>query len=37
MITETFRKRIYFYDNTGIEWEMVEYLSDSPDEKYLYE
>ena len=37
MINETYRKRIYFFDRTGIEWEMVQYLSDAPDEKYLYE
>ena len=37
MIEETYRKRIYFYDHTGIEWEMIEYLSDLPDKKYLYE
>jgi len=37
MLADTYRKRIYFYDQAGFEWEMVEYLSDSFDEKYLYE
>jgi len=37
MINDTYRKRIYFYDRTGIEWEMIEYLSDDPDKKNLYE
>ncbi len=37
MIVETHRKRLYFYDQAGFEWEMVEYLSDSFDDKYLYE
>ena len=37
MVIESYRKRIYFYDDTGFEWEMVEYLSDSPADKYLYE
>lgn len=34
---EKFRKRIYYYDNEGFEWELVEYLSDDPSERYLYE
>ena len=34
---EKFRKRIYYLDNAGFEWELVEYLSDKPDEMYLYE
>jgi len=37
MMNDTYRKRIYFFDHTGLEWEMVEYLSDSPADKYLYE
>lgn len=37
MMKDTYRKRIYFYDKTGFEWEMVEYLSDSPEDKFLYE
>lgn len=37
MLNDTYRKRIYFFDHTGIEWEMVEYLSDSPEDRYLYE
>ena len=34
---EQHRKRVYFYDNGGFEWEFVEYLSEQADEKYLYE
>lgn len=37
MVVETYRKRIYFYDRSGFEWELVEYLSDAHAEKYLYE
>ena len=35
--TEKHRKRLYFFDNFGSEWELVEYSSDNPNEKYLYE
>ncbi|ELM6650732.1 TPA: VOC family protein [Vibrio parahaemolyticus] len=34
---ETFRKRAYFFDKAGFEWELTEFLSDVPDEMYLYE
>lgn len=34
---EKYRKRIYYYDNEGFEWELIEYLSDDPSERYLYE
>lgn len=34
---EKFRKRIYYYDNAGFEWELVEYLSENTEEKFLYE
>ncbi|MBT8232061.1 MAG: glyoxalase, partial [Saprospiraceae bacterium] len=34
---EKFRKRAYYYDHAGFEWELVEYLSDNADEKFLYE
>jgi len=37
MLVEKHRKRLYFYDKAGFEWEMVEYLSDSFEDKYLYE
>jgi len=37
MVTETHRKRIYFYDRSGFEWEMIEYSTRDPKEKYLYE
>ncbi|WP_461535690.1 VOC family protein [Spongorhabdus nitratireducens] len=34
---ETFRKRMYFYDAAGFEWELVEYFSDDPAKRYHYE
>ena len=34
---EQFRKRIYYYDNAGFEWELVEYLSEKSKDKFLYE
>jgi len=34
---ETYRKRAYYFDEAGFEWEFIEYLSDEPSEKYLYE
>lgn len=34
---EKHRKRAYYYDKAGFEWELVEYLSEKPAEKYLYE
>ena len=34
---EKFRKRIYYYDNAGFEWELVEYLSENTEDKFLYE
>ena len=34
---EQFRKRIYYYDNAGFEWELVEYLSENTEDKFLYE
>ena len=37
MIVDTHRKRIYFFDKTGVEWEMTEYTSDVFEERYLYE
>ncbi len=37
MLAEPHRKRLYFYDRAGFEWELVEYLSDNFDEKYHYE
>ena len=32
-----FRKRVYFYDPDGNDWEFVEYLSDDPAERNDYE
>lgn len=34
---EKYRKRAYYYDHAGFEWELVEYFSENPDEMYLYE
>jgi len=34
---EKHRKRAYYFDKAGFEWELVEYLSEKPSEKYLYE
>ena len=34
---EKHRKRAYYYDKAGFEWELVEYLSEKTNEKYLYE
>lgn len=34
---ERYRKRLYFYDRFGFEWELIEYLSERSEEKYLYE
>ncbi len=31
-----YRKRVYFYDGSGIEYEFVEYLSDNPAERNDY-
>lgn len=35
--TEMYRKRAYFFDAAGFEWELTEYLSDDFSEMYLYE
>jgi catechol 2,3-dioxygenase-like lactoylglutathione lyase family enzyme len=34
---ETFRKRIYYFDSAGFEWELVEYLSENMADRFLYE
>ena len=34
---EKFRKRIYYYDNAGFEWELVAYLSENLEDRFLYE
>jgi hypothetical protein len=31
-----YRKRAYYYDAAGFEWEIVEYLSDRPEERHSY-
>ncbi len=30
------RRRAYYYDAAGFEWELVEYLSDRPEERHAY-
>ena len=34
---EPYRKKAYYYDSAGFEWEFVHYLSDKPEERNLYE
>ena len=34
---ESHRKRAYYHDATGFEWELIEYLSDLPSERNLYQ
>ena len=34
---EKHRKRLYFFDRFGFEWELIEYFSTIPNEKFLYE
>lgn len=34
---EPYRKRAYYYDLAGFEWEIVQYLSNKPDERNYYE
>ena len=34
---EKYRRRRYFLDRFGFEWELVEYSSDVPDQKFAYE
>jgi len=36
-IHDTHRIRLYFYDDAGLEWELVEYSSSDPEKRYLYE
>ncbi|MDA9558197.1 glyoxalase [Vibrio sp.] len=35
--SEANRKRMYFYDSAGFEWEFVEYFTDELEERYIYE
>jgi catechol 2,3-dioxygenase-like lactoylglutathione lyase family enzyme len=32
-----FRRRAYYYDSAGFEWEFVEYLTERLEERYSYE
>lgn len=34
---EKYRRRVYYFDEADLEGELVEYLSEKPSEKYLYE
>ena len=34
---EKHRKRLYLFDNFGFEWELIEYTSQNPAEKFLHE
>ncbi len=34
---ESFRKRAYYFDQAGFEWELIEYASNDPEKKYRYE
>ncbi|MEZ5894321.1 MAG: VOC family protein [Parvularculaceae bacterium] len=35
--THPFRRNVYYIDADGLEWEFVEYFSDKPEEKNLYQ
>ncbi len=37
MQSEPFRKRVYFWDEAGFEWELVEYFTDDAAKRYIYE
>ena len=30
------RKRVYYYDAAGFEWELAEYLAETPEERNAY-
>jgi len=32
-----FRKRLYFFDRAGLEWELVQYLTDNMADRHSYE
>lgn len=34
---EISRKRVYFYDRAGFEWELVQYLTSNPLQRYRYD
>ncbi len=31
-----YRKRVYYFDNNGVEWEFIQYISEKPSEKNDY-
>ena len=35
--SNAFRRRAYFYDTAGFEWEIVAYLTDKPEERFSYD
>ena len=32
-----YRRRVYYYDSAGIEWELIEYFTDQFDQRFSYE
>jgi len=34
---EEYRRRAYYYDRAGLEWEIIEYMSDDPAQRNFYE
>ncbi|MDR9829377.1 VOC family protein [Vibrio sp. FNV 38] len=34
---EATRKRVYFWDSAGFEWELVEYFTPDPQQRYRYD
>ncbi|MFM2485271.1 VOC family protein [Celerinatantimonas yamalensis] len=34
---ETYRRRLYFFDHSGLEWELIEYFSQRFEQRYHYE
>ncbi len=36
LVDEPYRKRVYFFDSAGFEWELVEYFTDEPSLRYQY-
>jgi catechol 2,3-dioxygenase-like lactoylglutathione lyase family enzyme len=32
-----YRRRAYYYDSAGFEWEIVAYLTDKPEERFSYD
>ena len=32
-----YRRRVYYYDSAGFEWELIEYLTENYDQRFSYE